>query len=97
MVIEAIHQGVLRLVDAGVFLGVGSEDRAKTGIDLQVSFAGVAEFGQVEDFLAQHAQQDVVGFGPAAGELVVDQGMAVAAGGRQPVVDPQRAASSPLP
>ena len=88
---QPVHQGVLALVDAGVFLGVRGEDRPEAGIDLQIALAGVTQLGQVEDFLAQHAQQHVVGLGPAAGELVVDQRVAVTAGGRQAIIDPQRA------
>ena len=45
---QPVQQGVLALVYARVFLGIGGEDRAKGRVDFQVSVAAVALLGQVQ-------------------------------------------------
>ena len=84
---HAVHQGVLRLMDSGVLLGVAGEDGVEVRVDLQIAVAATAG-GQFQQAFFQDSQQDVIGFGPRAVELVVDQGQAEFTGRSDAIVHP---------
>ena len=88
---QPVHQRVLGLVDAGVFLGIGGEDGAEVGMHFEVATLGAVEPRHRQHPLLQDAQQHVVGLGTGAIELVVNQRVAVPAGGGKPIIHPHRA------
>ena len=84
---HAVHQRLLAGVHAGVLGGVAGEDGPEFGMDAQVAFFAL-DGGQDQDTLLQDGQEDVVGLGPRAAELVVDEGVALLAGQGEPGVHP---------
>ena len=88
MVIRPVHQRILGLVDAGILLRVGGEDRPEVRMNLKIPFAVLAQAGEIQDPLLQHTQQGVVGLRAGTVELVVDQGIPAGTGRGEAVVHP---------
>ena len=86
---EPVQQGILSLMDTGVFFRIRGKDRRKIRMYLQVALPRPAQFRQIQDAFRQNAQESVIRLRSRTVELVVDQSITVLTGSGKPVVHPE--------